>query len=453
MKIRNKLFLIYNSIVTVLLSLFCLVIFFQSKNYRKQEFKGLLRKEALSAANIFFTQNDISSDLLKILDRNNYTALSDEEIVIYDRNQRLIYETGTDKFRISKAIFDKINVGKEHYWSNNHHEFLGLIFQNNGKNYTVIAYAVDKLGFIKLKNLAYVLVFGSSGLLILSALAGWFFVNKMLSPIQDIIKKIDKIKASQLDERLVAGNQKDEFYQLTDRFNQMLDRLEKSFKTQKAFVSNASHELRTPLTSITGQIQVSLLANDDPEDLRQMIQSVLEDVKQLNRLSNNLLDLTSLEYGNPRQEFTLVNILDKISRVRNEVLKKCPESRILINFEVNEEEIPELIANPYLLYTAFFNLFDNGVKYSPYKTVIVNVTNKPESILVEINNKCLITKSDELKYFFEPFKRGLNSKHIYGHGVGLSLVKGIIELHSGTISVELIDAGEISFKVSLPKKI
>jgi signal transduction histidine kinase len=275
----------------------------------------------------------------------------------------------------------------------------------------------------------------------------------MLNPIQEIIKKIDRIKASQLNERLAAGNQNDEFSQLSDRFNQMLDRLEKAFKAQKAFVSNASHELRTPLTSITGQIQVSLLANDDPEDLRKMIQSVLEDVKQLNRLSNNLLDLSSLDNGNPKQEFTLINVLDKISRVRSEVIKKNPESTILINFEVKEEEIPELMGNPHLLYTTFFNLLDNGIKYSPYKTVNVNVINQDDSILVEITNKCIITKSDDLRDFFEPFKRGLNSRHIYGHGVGLSLVKGIIELHSGTITVELVEAGLISFKVLLPKKI
>lgn len=453
MKIRNKLFLFYNGIVMVLLFLFCMVIFFQSKNYRLQEFTGLLRKEAISAANIFFNQNAISSDILKLLDRNNYTVLADEEVVIFDENYTLIYETGEDNFQIPVNIFEKIKSNKEYYWQDKGHEFLGIKFENKNQNYLVIAYATDHLGLIKLKNLAFVLFFGSMVLLILSAAAGWFLVNNMLNPIQEIIKKIDRIKASQLNERLAAGNQNDEFSQLSDRFNQMLDRLEKAFKAQKAFVSNASHELRTPLTSITGQIQVSLLANDDPEDLRKMIQSVLEDVKQLNRLSNNLLDLSSLDNGNPKQEFTLINVLDKISRVRCEVIKKNPESTILINFEVKEEEIPELMGNPHLLYTTFFNLLDNGIKYSPYKTVNVNVINQDDSILVEITNKCIITKSDDLRDFFEPFKRGLNSRHIYGHGVGLSLVKGIIELHSGTITVELVEAGLISFKVLLPKKI
>lgn len=452
MKIRNKLILIYLAITSVLLSFFCVVIYIQSKDYRRAEFKDRLRKEALSAANIYFNKNGISPEILKLLDRNDFTVLTNEEIVIFNSKNLLVYESGEDGFKIQKEVLEKIKARKEYYWVDSKHEFLGILFEKNNQNYVIVSYAVDNYGFFKLQNLRYVLIIGGLCILFLSALTGWFFVERMLNPIQQIIKKIDKIKASQLGERLEAGGENDEFAQLADRFNQMLDRLQKSFLAQKAFVSHASHELRTPLTSITGQIQVSLLADDSPEDLKKMIQSVLEDVKQLNRLSNNLLDLTSLSSYSTNSNLTLVNVLDKLSRVRDEAIKKNPSGHVLINFDLDEEEIPELLGNPPLLYTAFYNLMDNGIKYSLNRTVNIEVKNSPGNIIIEFQNTCQNISDDDLKNIFEPFKRGSNSKNINGHGVGLSLVKGIIEMHLGSIEVSNPAPNMLLFKVCLPKK-
>ncbi len=452
MKIRNKLILIYLAITTILLAIFCVVIYIQSKDYRREEFKDRLRKEALSTANIYFNKKGISPEVLKLLDRNDFTALTNEEVVIFNNKNQVIYESGEDGFKIEKKILEYIKAQKEYFWEDNRYEFIGILYNKNNQNHVVVSYAVDNYGFIKLQNLTYVLIIGGLCILFLSALTGWFFVERMLNPIQQIIKKIDKIKASQLGERLEVGGENDEFAQLADRFNQMLDRLQKSFLTQKAFVSHASHELRTPLTSITGQIQVSLLANDSPEDLKKMIQSVLEDVKQLNRLSNNLLDLTSLNSYSENSNLSLVNILDKLSRVRDEAIKKNPTGQVVIKFNVDEEEIPELLGNPPLLYTAFYNLIDNGIKYSLDRTVNIEVINCPSNIIIEFQNTSQHINDDDMKYIFEPFKRGSNSKNINGHGVGLSLVKGIIEMHLGSLDVSKSLPNAILFRVSLPKK-
>lgn len=451
MKIRNKLILLYIGIISLLLSFFCLVIYLQSESHRKEEFKERLKLEALAAANIYFNKKDISPEIFKLLDRNKFTALIDEEIVIYDQNDKIVYESGTDKFDIKERQIAIIKKEKEVYWALDAYEFLGIQLKNNGKSYIVVSYALDKYGFIKLKSLAYVLVLGGLSILLLSALAGWFFVKRVLDPIQKIIVKIDKIKASQLNERLEVGSHNDEFTQLTLRFNQMLDRLQRAFLAHKAFVSHASHELRTPLTSITGQIQVSLLANDSPEDLKKMINSVLEDVQHLNKLSNNLLDLTSISSGSHELSLGLVNIIDKMTRVRNEVLKKNPNSKIYIKFNEEYEDMPELQGNPPLLYTALLNLFENGVKYSPDQTVFVNVINHDDKIILEIQNDSLPLKEEDIKSIFEPFKRGTNSKNKRGHGVGLSLAKGIIEMHGGHIELKILENDGLVFKITLPK--
>jgi signal transduction histidine kinase len=125
-----------------------------------------------------------------------------------------------------------------------------------------------------------------------------------------------------MDLRLDEGNRTDEIAQLSLRFNQMLERLQEAFRLQKSFVAHASHELRTPLTAITGQIQVSLLANDSPEELKAMIQSVLEDVQQLNKLANGLLDIASMDSNQIPLKYNLVNLTELLWSVRQELTEK-----------------------------------------------------------------------------------------------------------------------------------
>lgn len=449
MTIRFRLITIYIFIFTILVFIFCFIIFFQSENNRQNESKNRLRQEALTAATIFFKKNEISPDLLKLLDKNNFTALIDEEIIIYDSNNKEVYESGEDQLVFNHGYLEKIKQYKSYFWKENERELYGLITTNNHKIYIVLASAIDKYGLRKQQNLAYILIFGGLVMLIISSLAGWLFVKRMLLPINKMISKIDSIKSSELGIRLDEGNKKDEFEQLSIRFNQMLERLQKAFLSQRAFVSNASHELRTPLTSITGQIQVSLLANDSPDEMKLMITSVLDDVKQLNKLSNNLLDLTSIQIDN--QDRSLVNILDKISRVRNEVLKKNSNSVIRITFDDNQDIIPELFGNAQLLYTAFLNLMENGIRYSPDHIIDIQVTNKANEINLQFKNKSKVISSKELLSIFDPFVRGSNSKTTKGHGIGLSLTKRIIELHKGTISIQSTEKEGVVIEVVLPK--
>ena len=262
MTIRTRLTLLFSSIVSTLLIIFCVVIYLENEFNRQQEFKNRLREEALTSADILFGKEEISPDLLKLLDKNQMTVLAQEEIVVYNSKNKLVYESGTDYLTVQPEIFDQIRKEKEVSFQQGDHEVLGLIYNNGKENLVIIASALDKYGRSEQRNLGLMLIIGGFLMVGMMFIAGWIFAGKSLKPIQDIIKSIDKIGgASQLDLRLDEGNQTDELAQLSQRFNKMLNRLEKAFKLQRAFVSHASHELRTPLTAITGQIQVSLLAN------------------------------------------------------------------------------------------------------------------------------------------------------------------------------------------------
>lgn len=451
MTIRTRMAVLFLGIFSILLLIFSAVIYFESEIYRQKEYKTRLRQEALTAATIIFNKKEISPDLLKLLDKNNVTALNQEEIIIYDIDDKVIYESGSDSPNLKHELLNQIREEKELFWQENDLEMYGIVIKNNSKDYIVLASSVDKYGLEKQRNLALTLGFSALLLVCISAITGWLFARRMLLPIQQMINKIDRIRASQLNLRLDEGNKADELEQLSIRFNQMLDRLEHAFQTQRSFVSHASHELRTPLTAITGQIQVSLLANDNPTDLKLMIQSVLDDVQQLNKLTNNLLDLTSIDADDTKFKYALVNVLEVIWQIRTELLKKNPDYQILISLDDSAELMPEVQGNEGLLYTALINLIENGAKFSPKHTVEVKIKIENQALLIDFHNEGSVIPANELIQIFEPFKRGSNSRNTKGHGVGLSLTRRIVQLHKGEIKVVSSEIEGTTFTLLLPK--
>ena len=451
MSIRTKMTLLFLSIVTILLLIFCTTIYFLSEIYRREEFKTRLRREALTAATVLFNKEEISLDLLKLLARNQMTVLNKEEIVILNNKDEIRYQIGFKNFVIEKSIIEDVKKQKELFWQQNEIAKYGMVFKNRNQEFIVIISAVDKYGLSKQRVLALLLSFGGVLVLILSAVGGWFFAGGLLRPMQQMIKKIDNINASHLNLRLGHTNNNDELAQLAIRFNQMLDRLQKAFNAQRSFVTHASHELRTPLTAITGQIQVSLLANDNDDDLRLMAKSVLEDVKQLNILTNNLLDFTSVHAEDTNINVALVNVVELLFQARSEILKKHCNSDILISINEFEKHLPEIHANESLLYTALINLIENGVKFSPDHTIHVNVILSEDEMTITFHNRTELLSKIELETFFEPFIRGSNSKNTKGHGVGLSLTRRIIQLHKGNLTVSLVSNELIAFELELCK--
>lgn len=428
-----------------------MVIYLENEFNRQQEFKARLREEALTSAEILFGREEISPELLKLLDKNQMTVLPQEEIVVYNSGDKLIYESGTDYLKVEPSVLNQIRQEKELSFQQGNHEVFGLVYNNGKENLLIIASARDKYGFIEQGNLGFILASGSLLMILIFCLTGWFFAGRVLKPIQNIIKSVDNIGASQLDLRLDEGNQTDELAQLAQRFNKMLDRLEKAFRLQRSFVSHASHELRTPLTAITGQIQVSLLANDNPQELKLMIQSVLEDVQQLNRLTNNLLDITSIDSDDSQTNFKKVNLAEIVWQIRDTILKKNTNHQVIIQLDEKSDLLPEIQGNEALLYTAFLNLMENGIKFSGNQLVKVNFKINAKDIIVSFQNGGTIIPNNELSGIFESFRRGSNARNTKGHGVGLSLIQKIVNLHKGEISVNSSINEGTTFTIVLPK--
>lgn len=448
MTIRIRLTLFFTVILSVLLGIFCLVIYYETSYYRDQEFQERLRNDALSTSAFVLNEESLNPKILQIITEKKITLLTDEHLLIFEKNGTLKYDSEGDKPNvIPKEKLMSIKEFKEFFWKEKDRDYYGTTLQDN---YFVILSAIDVYGQRKQHNLLIMLASGWLVISLLNLILGNFLAGWFLSPLKKIIENIDQITGKQLNLRLPEGNQKDELEQLSMRFNRMLNRLETAFNSQKAFVSHASHELRTPLTSITGQLQVSLMVDKNEKDLRNTMQSALDDLQQLNKLTNNLLDLTSISGIHERLHFQLVNVELLLWQAHAELCHKNKEFSIEINFAETSENLPEIYAHETLLYLALLNLMENAAKFGENHHAKVNLNVLEKGISVDFKNQGNPISENDKKHIFEPFKRGLNAQNIKGHGVGLSLVKQIIELHKGSIQVESNKKKGTTFSILLP---
>lgn len=445
MKIRTKLALYFTLIVASILILFAISIYFFSSSYRQQQFYSRLKEKATNTAKLLIEVDEVSYDLLKIIDKNT-VSLSHRRIVIYNAQNQKIYDdndtlvNGNATIDHTDAFLEKIRAKKEIRYQDDLKEVLALEYEGKKNHFVVIASALDIYGLRKLKNLKLILIGGLFACVIATMLAGWIYSGRMLRPIAEVVREVDKITVLNLNKRVNEGNGKDEIAQLSVTFNRMLDRIEEAFKIQKSFVSNASHELRTPLTAITGQIEVSLMKKRTPEEYESVLASVLDDARSLNKLTNGLLELTHANMDITGIKLNNIRMDELLWQVKNEVTKH--NSNYKINLQISDlpEEESKLImlGSEQLLKTAFSNIIENACKFSSGKDVNISFSVTAKAIVLNIKDLGIGIQDSEIQRIFQPFFRGGNAKRFSGHGLGLSLAQKIIQLHNGSLTIDSV---------------
>ncbi len=437
--IRTRLTFQFTYIVTFILILFSFSIYYFSANYRESEFYTRLENKAINTAKLLIEVKEVDYDLLKIIDRNTINALYKEKVVIYDYKDEQIYNSlDDDSIQVSKTLLDNIRLKKVIRYHQGKHEVIGLLYADKYDRFVVIASALDIYGRSKLNNLKWIIIIGFLISIGFTVFIGRIYANRALQPMSDVVKQVDKITISSLNMRVNEGNGTDEIAQLAITFNKMLVRLESAFEMQKSFVSNASHELRTPLTSITGQIEVSLMESNTQEEYEAILKSVLEDVKNLNSLSNGLLDLAKANSDISAIALRTLRFDEILWETRAELMGRKKNYNISIKFSepIEDENEITVIGNDHLLKTAIVNLMDNACKFSPDKSVEIFLSVKDKYIVAEFVDKGIGIDAADMEKIFQPFYRAVNAKPISGNGLGLSLTDKIIQIHRGTISIE-----------------
>jgi len=438
MSIRKKLTLLFTAIIAGLLLLFALVIYFSFSENREEQYYSLLRHTAITKANLLLDAK-IPPSVLQLIYHQSGNTLFQEEVAIYDTAFHLLYHDAVeiDQVKETQKMIDDIIRNKEITFYQGSLQVVGILYHHNNNDYVITAAANDQYGYAKLRSLKYNLIISFFVAIIFIFLAGRFIANKALQPVADMVDKVEEITATNLDLRISEGNGKDEMAELAITFNEMLNRLEKSFDAQKEFVSNISHELRTPLTAMLAELQLTVNNQRTNEEYKQSIHHAISDAQKLVRLSNGLLDLAKANYDQTEITFKELRLDEILLDARNDVLHNQHGYKVNIIFEteIENDDFISVKGNEYLLKVAFMNLMENGCKFSEENKSTVAITYYKDKTILRFQDNGIGIDEKEVPHIFTSFYRGENKKYAGGNGIGLSLTKKIIDLHKGTLSV------------------
>ena len=457
MQIRTKLSLQFAMLTGAILVVFSVAVFLFSANHRKQEFTNRLSEKAINTAMLLIDVKEINNNLMRIIDSSNYSSLGDAEVVVFDyfKRSRIYVSGGPSNLHIDEALITKIMNRGQYIFSQGEREAVVLLYTNGLRRFIVIASATDIYGKTRINNLLLVLMIGLVVAMVSSIVIGMVFAKEALTPISNVVSQVSTITASNLNQRLNAGNGNDEISQLATTFNLMLDRLEKAFMIQKSFVSNASHELRTPLAAINSQIEVALMKKREPGEYETVLNSLLDDARGLTSLANNLLEIARSEQDIRSLSIKPVRLDELLLQTQSEFQVLHPENlvdTVILDETENEDQELSLYGNENLLKLIFINLIDNAMKFSSGRPVKVSLIFKSDSVHIMVEDKGIGISPEELQLIREPFYRASNAVHMHGHGIGLSLIAKIVKLHEGIMEINSQLNEGTTVSITLPYK-
>lgn len=452
MKIRTKLSLLFTFLTATILLVFAATVYFSASQSRESQFYKSLRKEAITKANLFFTAK-VNPSTLQAIYKNNRETISEVEVAIYDTSFQLLYHDAPERefVKATKDMVRDIKKNKQISFYKDQWQVVGILFNYQGKDYAVVATAYDQYGYQKLGVLFNTIIGVFIGSILLIYLLGRFFSQKALSPVTDIVKKVKRITASNLDLRVKSTDGKDEIAELSATFNEMLDRLENSFDAQKQFVSHISHELRTPIAALITELELAIEKDRSGIEYKNVISNAIGDSHKLVKLTNSLLDFAKANYDSSEIGFKTVRVDEILLDARQEIHKQFSDYIIEIDYESdfeNDEDI-SISGNEYLLKVAFANLIENGCKFSPEKTSRISIGMQEGRVILKFVDRGIGIQAQDLPHIFTPFYRGGNQKYTDGNGIGLSLSSKIIAIHHGKLTVQSDRTIGTTFTVTL----
>ncbi|MCD8196868.1 MAG: ATP-binding protein [Lachnospiraceae bacterium] len=285
-------------------------------------------------------------------------------------------------------------------------------------------------------------------LVVLAIIGGFLIAGRMLRPIRQIADTAAQIReGNDLGKRIELSEGQDELHQLAGQFNEMFTRLDESFQAQQRFVSDASHELRTPAAVISAQCELSLESPQTQEEYEEALQVIQRQSRKMNRLIGNLLDFTRLELQPERyakEELDLTALTEGV----------CMDLALLRekNIELRFEAEPDIhfCGNRELLTRLLTNLIGNAYRYGkPDGHTWVALHSDEAGIILTVQDDGVGIDAESLPHIFERFYQADASRSGEGNGLGLAMVKEIVEFHGGEITVESEAGRGTTFKVFL----
>lgn len=281
-------------------------------------------------------------------------------------------------------------------------------------------------------------------LILISSIVSYLLAGNAISPIKSLTDSANKIAAQNLSLRIPEVSTGDEVEELSKTLNNLLARLEKSFKGQENFVANASHQLNTPLAIIKGELDVLESKQRSLQDYQKFHTSLREEIERLIELVKNLLLISRVQSGQENFIFNELRLDELLLGVITRLQVKAKEKKINVRFDIDETMEVEVSGEKQLLDSLFENLIDNAIKYSPEgSNVHLSMKKGETNTEVWIRDEGPGMSDKEMTDVLNNrFRRG-SSYQLPGTGIGLSIAHQIVEYHKASIHYQKLQVGSL----------
>lgn len=451
-KISVKITLIYSLILltSLIISFFAIYSFFEI--YLDSKTKEELLEKTKSYK-ILFTQEGLSGLKKQILKEAEVINNVEQFYKIYDMKGNIILNTNTS-IHTYNIVFDLQNYKKlktDKYLITTQDQFYIIVYKLSPK-YTLVI-GKSKINNNKLLNrLLQIFYYWGLAVFIISFLGGLIIATSITRKIKKITNTAKELSTSMnLQRRIEVKNSGDEIDELGTIINNLLDRIENLIKTLKETTESIAHDLKTPIARIKAASENMLMKNKITKEYTDLLVYIIEETNSLNQMIGDLLTISKLESGAIEIQKNKINLSKIVKNLYN--LFKDYATTKNVNIELDIPEEVYILGNENYLTRAIANLIDNAIKFNKERgKVFINIYEKEDKVIFSIKDTGIGIPHDKINKIFEKFFRVDESRGIYlGSGLGLSLVKAILDQHNATIDVVSTDNKGTEFTIAFLK--
>jgi signal transduction histidine kinase len=438
MTLRHKIALTFSLVTAGIFLLLIGYIYVHSLQFERNAFSNKLHERAQIAVQTHLKEDELAREI--------YIKVREEYLKSLDGEREFLLDLATYHANaelpdfITHDFVQQVLAEGEHYEiDDNELCVLGVRVSDNQGEFIIFLAAENEVVRSNLRDLRNTLI----GLMLIYMLLvyaiGLAYARYALRPLKSMAEQMERIDSFTLNERLPEPGPNDEIRQLSTTFNNLMDRIDTAMKVQQNFISNASHELKNPLTAILGEIDVTMRRDRTAEEYRETMMVVEHEANRLNHLTLRLLHLAETAYTDNTPVMRQTDLLTVMRDLITDYGITHPRREVLTDFPEGEGEVM-VRGNDHLLNIAISNLIDNALKFSS-APVRLGIVKRGGKVAVTVSDTGIGIPEDDIDSLFIPFFRSENARIVPGFGIGLPLVKRIIDMHGATLSVRSEEGG------------